>query len=177
MHCVKRSRAAGGCVRFSAFGSSILQLGALRVINGYAGFWGGRGLYGPPPPLPALRAQAAPQEGEQGRRAPSVTPSLERAEQLAAACRAWVAFAGDVVGLLFRLLVLGAFAWCLWTYLDLVNEGRAALETEQGARNAGRTLDAFLSALSAPARGALLLRRVRENGLTVMFPLFFLCLN
>ena len=80
---------------------------------------------------------------------------MVRAEQVAAECRVWVALARDLVGLVFQLLVLAAFAWCLWTYLDLVSAGRAALETEHGARDAGRTLDAFLSALSAPALGAL----------------------
>ena len=39
--------------------------------------------------------------------------------------------------------------------LQAVVEGKAAAGTEEGARNLGRTLDAFLSALSAPALGAL----------------------
>ena len=129
----------------------------LTIMCGYADFWGGRGLYGAPPPAPraALGDQAEPLEAQPERRAPAPTSRLQRAEQLAATCRTWVALGGDVVGLLFKLLVLGAFAFCFWTYLDLVKEERAALETEHGARNAGRTLDAFLSALSAPALGAL----------------------
>ena len=124
-------------------------------MDGYAAFWGGRGLYGTPPPVPAVGDRAGPHEGEQESRAPRATPRLERAEQLSTTCRVWVALGGDVVGLLFKLLVLGEFAFCLWTYLDLVQEGRAALATEHGARSAGRTLDAFLSAVSAPALGAL----------------------
>ena len=122
-------------------------------MDGYAGFWGGRGLYGPPPPPPALRDAAVPREDGRGRQAPSETPRLVRAEQVAAACRVWVALARDLVGLVFQLLVLAAFSWCLWTYLDLVSAGRVALETEHGGRDAVRTLDAFLSAPSAPVLG------------------------
>ena len=70
-------------------------------------------------------------------------------------CRALVALVGDLVGLLFRLLVLAAFAWCLWQGLAVVADGREALQTEEGARRAGRTVDAFLSSLSAPALAVL----------------------
>ena len=68
---------------------------------------------------------------------------------------AWVALAGDVVSLVFRLSVLAAFLWLLWTGMGVVADGRSALRTEEGGRSAGRTVDAFLGALSAPALAAL----------------------
>ena len=77
-------------------------------------------------------------------------PWYERAERVAAVGRAWIGLAREIIGMAFLLLVFGAFAWCLWTGFSVVAHG-----TEDGARNAGRTLDAFLSALSAPALGAL----------------------
>lgn len=73
----------------------------------------------------------------------------ERAERTAEAGRAWVAFAADLVGLLFQVLVLGAVAWGLWGALELSAAGRTALQTEQDARVAGRTVNAFLGELSA----------------------------
>ncbi len=51
-----------------------------------------------------------------------------------------------MIGIAFLLLVFGAFSWCLCAGFSAVAHG-----TEDGARNAGRALDAFLSALSAPA--------------------------
>ena len=112
------------------------------------GFWHGRGIVGaqpqqqlvqrqhrPPPPLPQ---PPPPRSSEPG--------WLQAAENTAAAGRAWVSLAGDVVVLAFKLLVLGAVAWVLWHGCAFVAAGRAA--TEQEARDAGRTLDAFLGALS-----------------------------
>ncbi len=116
----------------------------LATMDGYAGFWWGRGLVGQPalptaPPLPRGGHEHAVRDRP---------PVIER-------CRALVALVGDLVGLLFRLLVLAAFAWCLWQGLAVVADGREALQTEEGARRAGRTVDAFLSSLSAPALAVL----------------------
>ena len=118
-------------------------------MDEYAAFWWGRGA-----------APASPPPRNPNRDVPSnvntAQPSwLERTERAARACRTWVALAGDLVGLLFRLLVFGATAWCMWTGMAVVGEARSALQTEEGARYAGRAVDAFLSALSAPALAAL----------------------
>ena len=81
---------------------------------------------------------------------------------------AWVAFAGDVVSLVFRLSVLAAFLWFLWTGMGVVADGRSAVRTEEGARSAGRTVDAFLGVLSAPALAAL-----GATGAAVLFTVVF----
>ena len=120
-------------------------------MDEYAGFWWGRGLVGQPalPPTPP-QPRGGHEHVERDR------PSwIER-------CRAWVALVGDLVGLLFRLLALAAFAWCMWQGLAVVADGREALQTGEGARRAGRTVDAFLSSLSAPALAVL------GTGLTVL---------
>ena len=94
-------------------------------LEEHGGFWRGRGLYGPPPPPPLLD-HALQQQGPQGPVATSQNTWLDRAERTAAACRAWVALAGDLVGLVFKLLVLVAFAWCLWTGPRVAADGKAA---------------------------------------------------
>jgi len=118
-------------------------------MDEYAAFWWGRGA------VPALPPQRNPNR-DVPTHANATQPSwLERTERAARACRTWVALAGDLVGLLFRLHVFGAAAWCMWTGIAIVGEARSALQTEEGARYAGRAVDAFLSALSAPALAAL----------------------
>ena len=102
-------------------------------------------------PRPQELVEYVPQENGQGPEA----SWLERAERTAGAGRAWVVFAADLVGLLFQVLVLGAVAWGLWGALELSAAGKAALQTEQDARVAGRTVNAFLGELSAPVLAAL----------------------
>ena len=102
-------------------------------------------------PRPLELVEYVPQENGQGPEA----SWQERAERTAGAGRAWVAFAADLVGLLFQVLVLGAVAWGLWGALELSAPGEAALQTEQDARVAGRTVNAFLGELSAPVLAAL----------------------
>ena len=148
--------------------------------EGYEEYWLGRAALGVPPQpggMVAVPAIRGPAQGAWGPRAypgdeaaatarwmPAAPPPppptgaqresrtwLSAAEEVAAAGRAWVALAGDLVGLAFKLMVFGAVAWGLWVGLGAMAAGRAALATEEGARSTGRTLDAFLSALSAPA--------------------------
>ena len=114
----------------------------------------GRGVVGayqlPPPqqprPQPAIMAHPQPVPGRGW---------LAAAEETAAAGRAWVAFASDLVALAFKVLVLGAVAVAVWQGLGAVSAGKAAFGSEEGARSAGRTLNAFLSEFSAPALWAL----------------------
>ena len=118
-------------------------------MDEYAAFWWGRGA------VPTVAPYSHPIQ-EVPTDANALQPSwLERTERSARACRAWVALAGDFIGLLFRVLVFGATAWVMWTGISVVGEARSALQTEEGARYAGRAVDAFLSALSAPALAAL----------------------
>ena len=76
---------------------------------------------------------------------------LAAAEETAAAGRAWVAFASDLVALAFKVLVLGAAAVAVWQGVGVALAGKAAFGTEEGARSVGRTLNAFLSEFSAAA--------------------------
>ena len=118
-------------------------------MDEYAAFWWGRGAVPTVAPY-SHPIQKVPTDAN------ALQPSwLERTERSARACRAWVALAGDFIGLLFRVLVFGATAWVMWTGISVVGEARSALQTEEGARYAGRAVDAFLSALSAPALAAL----------------------
>ena len=82
---------------------------------------------------------------------PPQTSWLDRAERGAAVAQAWVTLAEKVVGLLFKVLILVAVSCCVWGGLSVMAEGKATWQTEEGARSAGRTLNAFLSAFSAPA--------------------------
>ena len=129
----------------------------LITMEDFRGFWLGRGQYGAP--RAELAIQNASKENTEG-----VGRGRVNAQQIQGlgqqrfwpqSASAWVAFAGDVVGLVFRLSVLAAFLWFLWTGMGAVADGRSAVRTEEGARSAGRTVDAFLGALSAPALAAL----------------------
>ena len=82
---------------------------------------------------------------------PPQTSWLDRAERGAAVAQAWVTLAEKVVGLLFKVLILVAVSWCVWGGSSVVAEGKTTWQTKEGARSAGRTLNAFLSAFSAPA--------------------------
>ena len=131
------------------------------AMDPYSAFWMGRGLIGAPPPRPqpAIMAAAGQQRvGGGGQAPPLPVPGrgwLAAAEETAAAGRAWVAFASDLVALAFKVLVLGAAAVAAWQGVGVVSAGKAAFGTEEGARSAGRTLNALRSEFSAPALWAL----------------------
>ena len=99
----------------------------------YATFWTGSGINSAPQLQGVL--ENAPQENVQSHAA----SWLERAERPAAACRAWLAFVADLVGLLFQILIPDAVAWGLFGTLALCAADKAALQTKQDARVACRT--------------------------------------
>ena len=124
-----------------------------RGGGAYAAYWLGRAA----PPRSLARLPPATVPGAPRGPPPPPNPATEGArsswfacaEDAAAAGLVWVALAEKVVSLVLRLLVLGKVCWSLW-----VGFGAAAVvgsATEEGARSTGRTLNAFLSELSAPA--------------------------